>query len=188
MRIGKKIAALAAAAVLFGLGAADAQPAGDAPKPDLSTEKDVNLSPEQRRARSDTFLPWMEQGRAGVSRQLERARAARDVVKVLCLSDKLNQIDVAIRSAEDRAKALRTALDQKQPDKVRHEYQIFKVLYDSTRDLVAQANQCIGEETGFVGESRVTVDIDPNIPESDPSEFPFDPVVSPPPVVSSPTQ
>jgi hypothetical protein len=54
--------------------------------------------------------------------------------------------------------------------------------------LVAEAQQCIGEETGFVGNSDVTMDIDPAIPDADPSNFPDDPLVSEPPVLSSPTQ
>ncbi len=38
--------------------------------------------------------------------------------------------------------------------------------------LVSEANQCIGEETGFVEESAVTVEIDDSIPDEDPPSFP----------------
>ena len=61
------------------------------------------------------------------------------------------------------------------------------MLRDRVRALVSEANQCIGEETDFLGDSRVIVEIDPNIPDTDPTEFPENPLISTPPVLSSPT-
>ena len=109
------------------------------------------------------------------------------MVRVLCLNDKLNQIDLATRTASDRTEALNAAASQNDLDHTKHEFTVVVVLKDRVRSLVSEANQCIGEETGFVGDSRVTVTIDPNIPESDPSEFPNDPIVNTPPTLSSPT-
>ena len=59
------------------------------------------------------------------------------------------------------------------------------MLRERVKTLVSEANQCIGEETGFVGESKVVVDIDPGLPDTDP-DFPNDPIVTTPPVISSP--
>jgi hypothetical protein len=59
------------------------------------------------------------------------------------------------------------------------------VLKDRVGTLVSEANQCIGEETGFVGESVVTVEVE-GVPDTDPSEFPTDPVLSTAPIVSPP--
>jgi hypothetical protein len=122
--------------------------------------------------------------------QLEHARAARDVVKVLCLNDKLNQIDVAVRSAADHVSSLELAAGRKDLDRSRHDYAVVQVLRDRVKGLVIEANQCIGEETGFVGESTVRVEIDPTIPE-DPSQYPDIPiegVVVNPPQPASPTR
>ena len=63
------------------------------------------------------------------------------------------------------------------------------MLKDRSSALVSEANQCIGEETGFIGESTVTVTIDPSI-----SQIPTrrisraDPLVTQPPTLSSPTK
>ena len=130
----------------------------------------------------------MASGAGTVRRQLEEARAARDVVKVLCLNDKLTQLDVAIRSARDRYAAFMSAAERGDLERTRHEFTVLQVLRDRARELVAEANQCIGEETGYVGESRVTWDIDPAVPDTDPSEYPEDELISIPPTVSSPTQ
>jgi hypothetical protein len=133
------------------------------------------------------FLPAMDRGAAIVRRQLADAREKRDVVRVLCLNDKLNQIDLAIRTATDRMEALNAAASQNDLDRTKHEFTVAQVLRDRVNTLVSEANQCLGEETGFVGDSKVTVDVDPGIADTDPSDFPDDPLVSQPPIISSPT-
>lgn len=191
MRVGRRLwSGAAAVVVVCGFGVAAAQQGGATASPavpELNTQQDVKLTPEQMQKQANGYLPEMEQGAGFVRKQLAEARQARDVVKVLCLNDKLNQVDVAIRSARDRMPNLKVAVDRKDDDQARHEFTVIQVLRDRVRSLVAEANQCIGEETGFVGESEVTVDIDPTIPD-DPSQFPDDPLVSQPPFISSPTQ
>ncbi len=108
------------------------------------------------------------------------------MVKSLCLSDKLSQIHVAVSTASGRIDTLEAAVTHNDADAAKHEFTIVQVLKDRSAALVAEANQCIGEETGFIGESTVTVTIDPAIPNADPSVFPTDPVIAEPPVLSSP--
>lgn len=174
-------------AIMGGFGVAFAQEGAPATPPDVTTQRDVKLSPAQMRDEAENYLPEMERGAGTVRKMLSEAREQRDVVKVLCLNDKLNQIDVATRSARDRMPNLRNASDKNDPDRARHEFTVIQVLRDRVRSLVAEANQCIGEETGFVGDTQLTVEVDPTIPD-DPSNFPDDPVVSQPPVLASPTQ
>ena len=142
------------------------------------------VSPQQMRAQAQTFLPQMDQSAQTVRRQLEQSREARDVVKVLCLNDKLNQIDVAIRAARDRMPVLMSALDKNDVENSRHEFAVLQVLRDRVRSLVQESNQCIGEEAGFVGESKVIVTIEPGIPTNDQTVFPSETsviIVEPPP-------
>jgi hypothetical protein len=177
MRFAVKAWTFAAAAVALGaFGVAAAQTAeGAAPQPEVVARQDVELTPEQMVAEAKKTQPQMDQEASSVRLQLEHARAARDVVKVLCLNDKLNQIDVAVRSAADHISSLELAAGRKDLDRSRHDYAVVQVLRDRVKGLVIEANQCIGEETGFVGESTVTVDIDRTIPE-DPSEYPDVPI------------
>ena len=172
---------------LSGVSSAQEQEKGAAPvaAPQLNSQRDVKLSPQEMKKRADKYMPQMAQGANTVRKQLAEARQSRDVVKVLCLNDKLNQIDTAIRSARDRMPNLKTAAEKNDQDQARHEFTTIEVLKDRVQNLVAEANQCIGEETGFVGESEVVVDIDPTIPD-DPSKFPDDPLISQPPVTGSP--
>jgi hypothetical protein len=168
-------------------GMAAAQPGSEAgateQQPSLALPP---LSPQQMAQEAAELLPQMTQGMTAVRNKLEEARAARDVVKVLCLKDKLMQLEVVIRSAADRYSAFRVALQRGDVEGARHEFAVLQVLRDRARELVAEADQCIGEETGLLGESQVTVDIDP-MPE--PAVYPQEPSsISIPPTVSSPTQ
>jgi hypothetical protein len=119
----------------------------------------------------------MDQAAGTVRRQLEQARQARDVVKTLCLNDKLSQIDVAGRSGRDRQAALQSAVQRNDVELANHEFTILTVLRQRVEQLVAEANQCIGEEIAFVGQSEVSVQVDPNLPGEDTAQFPTDPTV-----------
>jgi hypothetical protein len=167
--------AVTAFAFLVGHGIAAAQAQNGAqqvPDATAGVTRQVNLSPAEELAQTDAFLARMDTARTAVRRQLETARGQRDVVKTLCLNDKLNQIDVAIRSARERRQSLETAATRNDVDLANHEFTILSVLRQRTDQLTAEANQCIGQEAGFVGESAVTSTIDPNLPQQDPSEYP----------------
>jgi len=171
------------------IGVAAAQESPQAPSAAIGVEsqQDVNLTPAQMLERARSYRPMMENDATAVQRQASEAKQRHDVVKSLCLSDKLSQIHVAVSTVAGRIQALDAAASRNDADRSRHEFTIVQVLKDRSAALVSEANQCIGEETGFIGESRVTVTIDPSIPDTDPSDFPNDPLVSEPPVLSSPT-
>jgi hypothetical protein len=169
----------------FGIAAAQAQPAPPPSDASAGLSRQVNLSPAEQLAQSEAFLSRMEAARSTVRRQLETARSQRDVVKTLCLNDKLNQIDVAIRSARERKQALELAANRKDSDLANHEFTILSVLRQRTDQLTAEANQCIGQEAGFVGDTAVTSTVDPGLPEEDPSKYPEADVVTDPPPCSS---
>ena len=160
--------------LLIGTGIAAAQ-AGGPPQPadaSAGVARQVTLSPQEQVAQADGFVSRMEATRNSVARQLATARTQRDVVKVLCLNDKLNQIDVAIRSAKERKSALEAAAQRNDADLANHEFTILTVLRQRTDQLTAEANQCIGEEGLTVDEAAVTYTYDNPSPPEDPSEYP----------------
>lgn len=186
MMKGGKVRGLAAMiAVVSVLGAAAAQestpPATSAPP----TGEANQLTPPQMVAAAKALLPAMDKSAAVVRRQLTIAREQKDVVKALCLNDKLNQVDLAIRTATDRVSGLEAAANANDAERSRHQYTVVLVLNERVTTLVSEANQCIGEETGFVGESVVTVEVE-GVPNVDPSEHPTTTVTNQPPVVTIP--
>jgi hypothetical protein len=171
-------------------GAAVASDALDLSPPEaLSDQPEAGLSVEERVGRATQFVASIEQSAQSILRQLQTARKDRDVVRVLCLNDKLNQVDVALRSAQDRVAAVRAAAERGDIDRTRHEYTVLEVLNDRVRVLVNESNQCVGEETGFIGEAEVSVSVDPNLPNADTGFESLLDVAPPPlPEVSSPTE
>ena len=109
-------------------------------------------------------------------RQLEQARAQRDVVKTLCLNDKLSQIDVASRSAPRPAAAFSRRFSGTTSSWPTTSSPSSRVLRQRAEQLSAEANQCIGEEIAFVGQTQVTTQIDPNLPGEDTTEPPTEPI------------
>ncbi len=175
-------------------GVATAQPGtaaptpGTAPAPPQAGQGEPTLTPSQMLSEAKSYLPGMDRAAATVRRQLADAREKRDVLRCLCLNDKLNQIDLAIRSATDRVETLAAAVAQNDPIRSKHEVTVVQVLRDRVTALIGEANQCIGEEAGFIGESRVIVDIDPNIPGDGDFTVPTDVLISEPPVLTSPVR
>jgi hypothetical protein len=149
----------------------------------VTFQKQQQLSPQQQLVESDSQISRMEQSSGNVRRQLEAARAARDVVKTLCLNDKLSQIDVAVRSAKDRRQSLQLAIGRNDNELGNHEFTILTVLRQRVEQLTAEANQCIGEEATLIGESKVTTTVDPTLPSDDDTTVVFanpNQVINPP--------
>jgi len=183
MRLNKITGSLIAGAMTLGvisvavartgtiLGAATPRLFGQAavsgtPSTNVQSAREVEVPPAQQLVMAKEILARMSQAATTVKAQLEQARAARDVVKALCLNDKLNQIDVAQRSAKDRSAALSSAVQGNDADRGRHEFMILQVLKDRVDQLGKEANQCIGDEAGYIGESQVSLSIDQNIPDN----------------------
>ncbi|MCK6589708.1 MAG: hypothetical protein L6Q76_19225, partial [Polyangiaceae bacterium] len=161
------------------------QPAPFDPALGPGLARTVTISPQEQLAQTDMFLGRMETARTTIRRMLETARAQRDVVKTLCLNDKLNQMDVALRSARERRQALELAASRNDVDLASHEFTILNVLGQRTDQLTAEANLCIGKEAEYIGDSAVTGSVDPGLPEEDPSEYPNEPVIVETPVCST---
>jgi hypothetical protein len=136
-----------------------------APSGVLTERRALELAPSEAADRGKEIVDGIERSAQSIQRQLQSARRERDVVRVLCLNDKLNQVDVALRSARDRASLLQAAAERNDADRTRHEYTVLAVLSERVRTLVGESSQCVGEETGFIGEAEVSVSIDPNLPD-----------------------
>ena len=173
-------------------GAADAQ---------VGFQRRAQLKPPEQLLAAGEMVARMQRTSGAVRKQLQQAREQRDVVKTLCLNDKLSQTDTAKRTAEDRLKnlqaavaeynkgvaSLNKALESDSLEKSNHEFTVLTVLLQRVEQLAAESNQCIGEEAAFIGETKITTLIDPNLPASDDTQYPpTDPtLISGPPLCTS---
>ena len=64
------------------------------------------------------------------------------------------------------------------------------VLRQRTEQLTAEANQCIGEDLAFVGQTQVMTEVPANLPGDDTTQYPATdpPFVYVPPIPVSPTR
>jgi hypothetical protein len=167
--------------VVHGVASAQADGAQPAPSPvDLGLQQRVGLSPAEQASEAQEILARMDSQRAAVRRMLEEARAQRDVVKTLCLDDKLNQIDVASRNARDRKTAIDSAAQRKDADLASHEFTVLGVLRQRCEQLLAEANLCIGKEAEVLGENAVISTVDPTIAD-EPAYYPPNIIIIEPP-------
>lgn len=195
MRFRSSLKSVFAFAVVayFGSAASAQTPPPAAPPPAAGADAQVGfqrktqLTPQEQLVEANKHLARMESASVGVRKMLEEARKARDVVRTLCLNDKLSQVDVAIRSGRDRRGQLQAAVARNDVELSNHEFTILTVLRQRVEQLVAEANQCIGEEAAFVGDTRTRVFVDPSIAPND-TPYPNDTTNIPNPVITQPPQ
>jgi len=177
--------------VLCASGLAIAQPSGGSGSGGsvpLGFEKKQQLTPAEAAAQSSQIIARLEQAAAGTRHQLDTARQQRDIVKSLCLSDKLSQIDAATRSCRDRNTALQAAVQRNDVELANHEFTIMSVLGQRGAQLVAESNQCIGKDTSFVGQTEVKTDVTANLPDNEETQPTEMPPFPPPIIVASPVK
>jgi hypothetical protein len=175
---GSKAGALVALVVVSMSGAATAQqqalpqelPSTDA---EVGFERRPQLSFQEELTLGDTVVARIDAGAMSVRKQLEVARAVEhDSVKTLCLNDKLSQLDVALRSARDRRANLAAAVQRADVELSNHEFTILTVLRQRSEQLGAEAQQCIGAEVAFVGQTTVVPYVNPSLPTEEGAQFP----------------
>lgn len=160
----------------------------------LGLQRPVGLSPEDMRRQGDQTVSRIESSASVVRKMLEQARTERDVVKTLCLNDKLSQLDVTLRSAKERRAALESAANRRDTELSAHEFTILGVYRQRSERVSVEANQCIGNEAGFLGDTRVNYSVAPAIPGGEPlggpdgnpiPAEPYNPIIVPPPSCAS---
>jgi hypothetical protein len=144
-------------------------------------------SPSKMVAQAKAILGGAERTTQVVSQALREARRNRDIVKALCLDDKLAQLEVAKLSVGDRVASLEGAVSTGNTEAVDHDFSIVNALGQRITALSDEANQCIGAEKAATGEGpSLNVTFSPDIPKEDTSSLPTSPNTSTPPVAASP--
>lgn len=151
---------------------------------ELSAGRSV-MTNEQLLARAERASKEATGIRSSVTNQLSAARRARDVLRVLCLSDKRNQAELASATIQSRVTDLKDALNSGDRDGASHQANVIEVLRSRMLVLATEAQQCLGEDGGGSGDATITVDVDPNAPGSDGTTT-FDGVDLAPPAITPP--
>lgn len=147
----------------------------------------AHANPSAALSQAQLQVGKLEAAAKNIEDMLGEARDAKDVVKVLCLDDKFNQVSIAVRSATARLAGIEAATASGNGERVQHDSAVLGALEDRVAELRVEADQCIGEDGVAVNGSELSVQIDPAIPAGEVALPPPEPVTSMPPVAASPT-
>lgn len=173
-------------AALLLLGASAAFAAPDA-VPGSSPAVDTSLPPTQMLTQAKDYVSKMQDSLRTIVQLQELAKKQKDIIKLNCVNDKLLQVKGHLAVTDTAMSSLNEAVAKGDDDGRGHEYTRVTILYQKVLVLSTEAGNCIGEDLSYVGNTVVTVDIDPAIPVRDVTAFDV-PVTDStrPPVASSP--
>jgi hypothetical protein len=146
--------------------------------------REITLSTADEPLRLSTALRMkMGETRDRISRLSERAARDKDIVKLNCVNDKKAKVFGHLVIADEALEALKTALAHGDDGERAHEHSRITILYEKVNVLETEAEGCIGEDVSYVGPAAQSVEIDPSVPEEDPTEpvIPLPDVTRPPP-------
>jgi hypothetical protein len=143
------------------------------------------LSATEMVAQSKELMSKMQATLQRVVQLQEIARKQKDIIKLNCVNDKLVQVKGNMNVAESATTALHEAIARTDEAQRQHEFTRITLTSQKVQVLGTEAENCIGEDLTFIGQTEVKVEIDPNIPETDPTgDTKPEPVIERPPVAS----
>jgi hypothetical protein len=145
----------------------------------------ANVSTPTKQSNAETMVANQRKILARLTMLLIEARSAKDIVQLNCVNEKLTQIKGLLKISESGSAAMYEAIANNQEDVVNHEYTKITVAHQRCVTLGAEAEQCVGELAVYTGQTEVTVEIDEDVTEKDPTEpTPGDMLPTIPPVAS----
>jgi hypothetical protein len=166
--------------VLVAGGAALAAQGGSNDSLDLS--KAAKLSPSDTVKEARGYKQKMNETKGRIDRLSDKARKEKDVIKINCLTDKSVQVKGHIAVADQSMSTLESSVSRGDDGTRQHEFMRLTILFQKVVVLGTEAENCIGEDVSYVGDTKVEVEIDPTIPVEDPTEplLPLPDVTRPP--------
>ncbi len=101
-----------------------------------------------------------------VSLMLDEARRGTDpdIIRVPCLDEVLNEVDMRLKTALERFDNLKEAIASNDADRRKAEYLMLTVIKQKFQVLSQRANQCIGKDVYETGAARVVTTVQPTMP------------------------
>ena len=108
-----------------------------------------------------------------VDKLVAQARDEKDIVKLNCVNEKLNQVHGLLRVSEQSADELHQAAAQHEDDAADHAWAKVSIAGRRIQQLRQDAEQCIGQ-LAFYNDDKtvVTVEVPAGLPSNDPTLVP----------------
>jgi hypothetical protein len=152
-----------------GAAAGDPAPAGQA---DLSVKQRPTLTPQEMLGQSKEYFKSMNEVLKRITALQDQSKRQKDIIRLNCVTDKLVQGKINLTIAEQSMVALQESIARADEGGRAHEFTRLTIVNQKVTVLGAEAENCIGEDLSFVGATRVDVEIDPSLPQTDPTAPP----------------
>lgn len=139
---------------------------------DLSVKQKPMLTPEEMVNQSREYFKSMNGVLTRIQVLQDQSKRQKDIIRLNCVTDKLVQVKVNINIAEQSMSSLQESIARVDEGGRTHEFTRLTIVNQKVQVLGAEAENCIGEDLSFVGATRVDVDVDSNIPTTDPTQPP----------------
>jgi hypothetical protein len=149
---------------------------------DLSVKQRPTLTPADMVNQSKDYFRAMGDTVKRIQTLQDQAKREKDIIRLNCVTDKLVQARVNVNIAEQSMATMQESIARNDEGEETHEFTRLTIVNQKLTVLGAEAENCIGEDLSFVGATRVDVEVDPNIPQYDPTQpgSPFIDITRPP--------
>jgi hypothetical protein len=149
---------------------------------DLSVKQRPTLTPADMVNQSKDYFRGMGDVIKRIQTLQDQAKREKDIIRLNCVTDKLVQARVNVNIAEQSMATMQESIARNDEGEETHEFTRLTIVNQKVTVLGAEAENCIGEDLSFVGATRVDVEVDPNIPQYDPTQpgSPFIDIQRPP--------
>ena len=139
----------------------------------IDFRKGIVLTPQETLAQSKELYKKMQETHRRIGQLKTKAQKDKDMVKLNCVNDKLTQANGHMAVADQSMTSLAGDIARSDDPARQHEFTRITILHQKVSTLGTEAEQCIGEDVSYVGATRVDVEIDPSIPQTDPTDPPL---------------
>ena len=167
------------AAFVLGAAAAHVERAGaaaggpDVPgQSDISVKQRSTLTAQDMVRQGNEYIKSMNDTLRRITDLQAQSKRQKDIIRLNCVTDKLVQSKVNITIAEQAMGSLQESIARSDEGGRTHEFTRLTIINQKVTVLGAEAENCIGEDLSFVGATRVDVEIDPNLPQTDVTQPP----------------
>jgi len=141
----------------------------DAAGVDISVKQRPTLRPEEMQTQGREYFRTMNDVLKHIQTLQETARRQKDIIKLNCVTDKLVQTKVNINISEQAMNSMNEDIARNDEGGRTHEFTRLTIVNQKVTMLGAEAENCIGEDLSFVGATKIEVEVDPNVPQTDPT-------------------
>jgi hypothetical protein len=142
------------------------------PAVDIAVKQKPTLTPDEMVTQAKDYFHAMNDVLKRIQLLQDQAKRQKDIIRLNCVTDKLVQGRVNINIAEQSMSSLQESIARADEGGRTHEFTRLTIVNQKVSVLGAEAENCIGEDLSFIGATRVDVDVDPNIPQTDPTQPP----------------